>query len=123
MKTYNEFNKDINKVNVDKAIQHDWATHIHHPSLGEVKVESHSLTENGEIEEYHIVLQGKEYTFNAEDVKVTQMQEHQHGPKPISSSKKKKKKWKTLNNTLQNKNHLTLPKIGDMKTQECMQKI
>ncbi len=64
--------------------------------MGEVKVESHSLTENGEIEEYHIVVQGKEYTFNAEDVKVTQMQEHQHGPKPIQSSKKKKKKYNPL---------------------------
>ena len=62
MKTYNEFNKDLNKVNVDKAIGHDWATHIHHPSLGEVKVESHSLTEKGEIEEYYVVVKGKEYT-------------------------------------------------------------
>ena len=100
MKTYNEFNKDLNKVNVNKAIGHDWATHIHHPSLGEVKVESHSLTEKGEIEEYYVVVKGKEYTFNSEDVKVTKMQEHMHTPK------KKKKKWKRLNNIFQNKNHL-----------------
>ena len=51
MKTYNEFTKDLNKTNVDRAIRHDWATHIYHPNLGEVKVESHSLTEDGIIEE------------------------------------------------------------------------
>ena len=87
MKTYNEFNKDLNKVNVDKAIGHDWATHIHHPSLGEVKVESHSLTEDGIIEEYYIIIEGEEYAISAEQVKVTKMESHGHSPKP----KKKKK--------------------------------
>lgn len=93
MKTYNEFNKTLNKVNVDKSIRHDWATHIYHPSLGEIKVENHSLTKSGEIEEYYVVVEGEEYTFNAEDVEVTKMQEHMH------TSKKKKKKWNHSKNT------------------------
>ena len=87
MKTYNEFTKDLNKKNVDRAIRHDWATHIYHPSLGEVKVESHSLTEDGIIEEYYIIIEGEEYAISAEQVKVTKMESHGHSPKP----KKKKK--------------------------------
>ena len=87
MKTYNEFTKDLNKTNVDRAIRHDWATHIYHPSLGEVKVESHSLTEDGIIEEYYIIIEGEEYAISAEQVKVTKMERHGHSPKP----KKKKK--------------------------------
>ena len=89
MKTFNDFlneSKDINKSNVDKAIYHDWATHIYHPSLGEVKVHSHSLSEDGTIEEYYVKHEGKQYTFNAKDVKVTKEMSHGHGPK-----KKKKK--------------------------------
>ena len=89
MKTFKDFlseNKDINKSNVDKAIQHDWATHIYHPSLGEVKVDSHSLTEDGVIEEYYVKHEGKDYTFKAEDVKVTKEMSHGH------SKKAKKKK-------------------------------
>ena len=35
MKTFKEMSKDLEKQNVNKAIQHDWATHIKHPSLGE----------------------------------------------------------------------------------------
>jgi len=102
MKTYNEFNRDLNKANVEKAIGHDWATHIYHPSLGEVKVESHSLTEDGVIEEYYVIHEGKEITLEASKIKVTQTQEHMH----LKASKKKKKKWKILKNIFQKKNHL-----------------
>lgn len=81
-----EENKDINKDNAEKAIQHDWATHIYHPSLGEVKVESHSLTEDGTIEEYYVKFKGLDVTVPAEEAQVTQEMSHGHGPK-----KKKKK--------------------------------
>ena len=91
MKTFKEMQKVLNKANVDKAIKHDWATHIYHPSLGEVKVESHSLDEDGTIEEYYVVHEGKEITLEASKVKVTKMESHGHSPKP-----KKKKKWKSL---------------------------
>ena len=101
MKTYNEFNRDLNKANVEKAIGHDWATHIYHPSFGEVKVESHSLTEDGVIEEYYVVHEGKEITLEASKIKVTQTQEHMH-----LKASKKKKKWKILNNIFRKKNHL-----------------
>ena len=59
MKTYNEFANDINKVNANKAIRHDWATHIEHPSLGAFKVEGHSLDEDGTIEEYYVMYEGE----------------------------------------------------------------
>ena len=88
MKTFKEMQKTLNKVNVDKAIKHDLATHIYHPSLGEVKVESHSLDEDGTIEEYYVVHEGKEITLEASKVKVTQTQEHMH----LKASKKKKVK-------------------------------
>jgi|TARA_A100001388_G_scaffold202962_1_gene153993 hypothetical protein len=55
--------------------------------LGEVKVESHSLDEDGTIEEYYVVHEGKEITLEASKVKVTKMESHGHSPKP----KKKKK--------------------------------
>ena len=95
MKTFKEFSKDVNTKNVNKAIQHDWATHIHHPSLGEVKVESHSLTEDGLIEEYYVIHKGKEITLEASSVKVTKLESHNHGSKA-----KKKKKWKDLTSIL-----------------------
>jgi hypothetical protein len=56
--------------------------------LGEVKVESHSLTQDGLIEEYYVIHEGKEIALEASKVKVTQTQEHQH----LAASKKKKKK-------------------------------
>lgn len=92
MKTFKEFKNDINTKNITKAIRHDWATHIYHPSLGEVKVKSHSLTQDGLIEEYYVIHEGKEIALEASKVKVTQTQEHQH----LAASKKKKKKWKNL---------------------------
>ena len=95
MKTYNEFANDINKVNANKAIRHDWATHIEHPSLGAFKVEGHSLDEDGTIEEYYVMYEGEEYIVPAEVVKVTKMQEHKH----LAAQKKKKvKKWKLFKN-------------------------
>ena len=54
--------------------------------MGEVKVDSHSLTEDGVIEEYYVKHEGKDYTFKAEDVKVTKEMSHGH------SKKAKKKK-------------------------------
>ena len=97
MKTFNEFSNDINKTNAGKAIRHDWATHIYHPRLGEFKVESHSLDEDGTIEEYYVVHEGKEFTLEASKVKVTQTQEHKH----LAAQKKKKvKKWYRSRNIL-----------------------
>ena len=98
MKTFNEFSNDINKTNAGKAIRHDWATHIYHPRLGEFKVESHSLDEDGTIEEYYVMHEGQEITLEASKVKVLQTQEHMH----LKASKKKKKngKWDRLNNIL-----------------------
>ena len=56
--------------------------------MGEVKVESHSLDEDGTIEEYYVVHEGKEFTLEASKVKVTQTQEHKH----LAAQKKKKVK-------------------------------
>ena len=47
----------------------------------EVKVDSHSMDENGNIEEYYV----GEHTLKASEVTVTKIQEHGH-------PKKKKKK-------------------------------
>ena len=98
MKTYKEFNNDLNTKNVNKAIQHDWATHIKHPSLGGnfVEVNDHSLTEDGVIEEYYVTHKGKSVTIQANEV--TELQGESHG-----HSAKKKKKWKILNNSLKSK--------------------
>ena len=84
MKTFNEFKNDLNTTNSNKAIRHDWATHIKHPSLGEeeVFVDGHHLGEDGSIDEYYINhTDCKQYTFKADEVEITQMQEHMHGPK------------------------------------------
>ena len=91
MKTLKELKNNLNKINVDRIVRHDWATHIYHPSLGEVKVESHNLDEDGTIEEYYVIHNGQEITLEASKVKVTKMESHGHSPKP-----KKKKKWKSL---------------------------
>ena len=93
MKTFTEFNKDLNTKNVNKAIQHDWATHIKHPSLGEdfVEVDSHSLTESGVIEEYYVEYKGESITIQAAEVSEAHGGSHSHEEKP-----KKKKKWNHL---------------------------
>ena len=96
MKTFKEF-KNLNKTNVNRAIGHDWATHIKHPSLGEdfVEVESHSLTEDGVIEEYYVkhtwLNNGETVTIQADEVTESHGGKHEHEAKP-----KKKKKWNLL---------------------------
>ena len=92
MKTFNEF-REITKFQTE-PIKHQWATHVYHPSLGEVKVESHSLTEDGIIEEYYVMNEGEEITLEAKKVQVTKFESHGHSPKP-----KKKKKWRVSKNT------------------------
>ena len=91
MKTFTEFNKDLNTKNVNKAIQHDWATHIKHPSLGEdfVEVGSHSLTEGGVIEEYYVTYEDESITIQANEVTEAHGGSHSHEEKP---KKKKKRK-------------------------------
>ena len=86
MKTFKEYNK---------AITHNWATHIKHPSLGEdwVEVESHSLTEDGVIEEYYVEYKGESITIQADEVIESHGGKHEHEPK-----EKKKKKWNLLYN-------------------------
>ena len=99
IKTFKEFNKDLNTKNVNKAIQHDWATHIKHPSLGEdfVEVDDHSLTESGVIEEYYVTYEGKFTTIQANEVTEMRSEAHLH-------SSKKKKKWKPLKNIVSTEN-------------------
>ena len=103
MKTFKEMSRDLDTQNVNKAIQHDWATHIKHPSLGEdwVEVESHSLTEDGIIEEYYVkhtwLNNGKSVTIQANEVTEEHGGSHSHEKKP-----KKKKKWNLLRNILEN---------------------
>ena len=89
MKTFQEMSRDLDRQNVNKSIQHDWATHIKHPSLGEemVKVENHSLTEDGIIEEYYVIHGGEEVTIQANEVTESHGGSHSHEAKP----KKKKK--------------------------------
>ena len=93
MKTFKEMSRDLDTQNANKAIQHDWATHIKHPSLGEdfVKVDDHSLTESGVIEEYYVTYEDKSTTIQADEVTEMRSESHLH-------SSKKKKKWKPLKN-------------------------
>jgi len=95
MKTFKEMSRDLDTQNVNKAIQHDWATHIKHPSLGEdfVEVDSHSLTKSGVIEEYYVEYKGESITIQAAEVSEAHGGSHSHEKKP-----KKKKKWKPLKN-------------------------
>jgi|TARA_Y100000590_G_scaffold141562_1_gene162396 hypothetical protein len=53
--------------------------------LGAFKVESHSLDEDGKIEEYYVVHEGYEVTLPAEEITVLKEMKHSHGKK----SKKK----------------------------------
>ena len=91
MKTFSEFNKNLNTKNVNKAIQHDWATHIKHPSLGEnfVEVDSHSLTENGVIEEYYVTHKDESVTIQANEVTEEHGGSHSHEKKLKKKAKKK----------------------------------
>ena len=97
MKTFLEMSRDLDTQNVNKAIQHDWATHIKHPSLGEdfVKVVDHSLTEDGVIEEYYVTHAGTLLTIQATEVTEAHGGSHSH-----ESKSKKKKKWKHTKNSM-----------------------
>ena len=81
MKSFNEFTKDLNKTNSDKSIRHDWATHIEHSRLGAFKVESHSLEEDGTIEEYYVIYENREIAVPANEIEVLLTQSHGHSPK------------------------------------------
>ena len=91
MKTFLEMSRDLDTQNVNKAIQHDWATHIKHPSLGEdfVKVDNHSLTESGVIEEYYVTHEDESITIQANEITEAHGGSHSHEEKP---KKKKTKK-------------------------------
>ena len=93
MKTFKEMSRDLDTQNANKAIQHDWATHIKHPSLGEdfVEVVDHSLTKDGVIEEYYVSYSGTLLTIQAAEVSEAHGGSHSHEEKP-----KKKKKWNHL---------------------------
>ncbi len=52
-----------------------------------VKVENHSLTEDGIIEEYYVIHEGEEVTIQANEVTESHGGSHSHEAKP----KKKKK--------------------------------
>jgi len=53
--------------------------------LGAFKVESHSLDEDGTIEEYYVMYENREIALPSKEVEVLLTQSHSH------SSKKKKK--------------------------------
>ena len=69
---------DINKKNADKLVKHHWASHIKHSSLGEkyVKVDSHSLTDDGIVNEFYVTHKGKSVTIPKNEV--TDMIEKNH---------------------------------------------
>ena len=84
IKTFKEFNKDLNTKNVNKAIQQgDFYSYSNVKDF--VKVDDHSLTESGVIEEYYVTYEGKFTTIQANEV--TEMRSEAH----LHSSKKKKK--------------------------------
>ena len=69
---------DRNKKNADKLVKHHWASHIKHSSLGEkyVKVDSHSLTDDGIVNEFYVTYKGKSVTIPKNEV--TDMIEKNH---------------------------------------------
>lgn len=69
---------DINKKNADKLVKHHWASHIKHSSLGEkyVKVDSHSLSDDGLVFEFYVTHKGKSVTIPKNEV--TDMIEKNH---------------------------------------------
>lgn len=69
---------DINKKNADKLVKHHWASHIKHSSLGEkyVKVDSHSLSDDGLVSEFYVTHKGKSVTIPKNEV--TDMIEKNH---------------------------------------------
>ena len=69
---------DRNKKNADKLVKHHWASHIKHSSLGEkyVKVDSHSLSDDGLVSEFYVTHKGKSVTIPKNEV--TDMIEKNH---------------------------------------------
>ena len=69
---------DLKPENGKKLTKHHWASHIKHSSLGEkyVKVDSHSLKENGEVTEFYVTHEGKTVTIPKNEV--TDMIEKHH---------------------------------------------
>ena len=69
---------DVNAKNGDKLKKHHWASHIKHSSLGEkyVKVDSHSLTDDGLVTEFYVTHEGKSVTIPRSEV--TDMIEKHH---------------------------------------------
>ena len=72
-----------------KSLVHNWATHVKHPSLGdeELEVISHSLDEDGRIEQYRVkpprnAQIGSTVVLQAEEVTVTREHSHKHKVKP-----------------------------------------
>ena len=80
---------DINTKNADKLKKHHWASHIKHSSLGEkyVKVDNHSLKEDGEVTEFYVTHNGKSVTIPRSEVEDMIVKEHSH-----------KMPWKILDN-------------------------
>ena len=80
---------DMNPTNGKKVVKHHWASHIKHSSLGEkyVKVDSHSLKEDGEVTEFYVTHNGKSITIPRSEVTEMIVKEHSH-----------KMPWKILDN-------------------------
>jgi hypothetical protein len=49
--------------------------------LGAFKVESHSLDEDGTIEEYYVIHENREIALPSEEVEILLTQSHGHSPK------------------------------------------
>ena len=80
---------DVKPENGKKLVKHHWASHIKHSSLGEkyVKVDSHSLKEDGEVTEFYVTHNGKSVTIPRSEVEDMIVKEHSH-----------KMSWKILDN-------------------------
>lgn len=71
---------DINTKNADKLKKHHWASHVKHSSLGEkyVKVDSHSLDDDGLVTEFYVTHEGKSVTIPRSEVTEMIAKEHSH---------------------------------------------
>ena len=69
---------DVTPDSGKKLVKHHWASHIKHSSLGEkyVKVDSHSLTDDGIVNEFYVTHKGKSVTIPKNEV--TDMIEKNH---------------------------------------------
>ena len=71
---------DVTPDSGKKLVKHHWASHIKHSSLGEkyVKVDSHSLSEDGEVTEFYVTHKGKSVTIPKSEVDDMIVKEHSH---------------------------------------------